>query len=223
MQVMKQYVVYKRVSTAAQGRSGLGVEAQQRDIDLFLSNFSDAPYEVIGDFIDVQSGNDDERPELSKAIDLAKKAGAELLVSKLDRLSRRVSYIAALMEEKKLVLRVASMPTADSFQLHIYAALAEQERNFISLRTKAALAEAKARGQALGGMRDKTMRRNEVVRENAERRARSIAGIIVPLREVGTSLRKIAAELNSAGVQTAQGGVWSATQVQRTLLRIARS
>ncbi|MBM1690694.1 recombinase family protein [Sulfitobacter geojensis] len=220
---MKQYVVYKRVSTAAQGRSGLGVEAQQRDIDLFLSNFSDAPYEVIGDFIDVQSGNDDERPELSKAIDLAKKAGAELLVSKLDRLSRRVSYIAALMEEKKLVLRVASMPTADSFQLHIYAALAEQERNFISLRTKAALAEAKARGQALGGMRDKTMRRNEVVRENAERRARSIAGIIVPLREVGTSLRKIAAELNSAGVQTAQGGVWSATQVQRTLLRIARS
>lgn len=214
-------MVYKRVSTAAQGRSGLGMEAQQRDIDLFLSNFSDVPYEVIGDFTDVQSGNDDERPELSKAIGLAKKAGAELLVSKLDRLSRRVSYIAALMEEKKLVLRVASMPTADSFQLHIYAALAEQERNFISLRTKAALAEAKARGQVLGGMRDKTMRRNDVVRENASRRARSVAGIVVPLREAGSSLREIAAELNKAGVQTARGGVWSATQVQRTLSRIA--
>lgn len=217
---MKQYVVYKRVSTADQGRSGLGLEAQQRDIELFLTNYSDIPFEVIEEFIDVQSGKDDDRPELTKAIALAKKTGAELLVSKLDRLSRRVSFIAALMEEKKLSLRVASMPTADSFQLHIYAALAEQERNFISLRTKAALAEAKAKGRKLGGMRDKTMKRNEAVKQNANRRAENIAGIILPLRDAGKTLREIAAELDRAGVQTARGGSWSATQVQRTLARV---
>jgi len=217
---MKQYVVYKRVSTANQGRSGLGLEAQQRDIELFLTNYSDIPFEIIGEFIDVQSGKDDDRPELTKAIALAKKTGAELLVSKLDRLSRRVSFIATLMEEKKLSLRVASMPTAERFQLHIYAALAEQERNFISLRTKTALASAKAKGRKLGGMRDKTMKRNEAVKLNANRRAENIAGIILPLREAGKTLREIAAELDRAGVETARGGSWSATQVQRALARV---
>jgi|TARA_R100000687_G_C6416921_1_gene149096 DNA invertase Pin-like site-specific DNA recombinase len=217
---MKKYVIYKRVSTADQGRSGLGLEAQKRDVDLFLENYSDVPFEVVGEFVDVQSGKDDDRPELTKAIALAKRAGAELLVSKLDRLSRRVSFIAALMEEKKLALRVASMPTADSFQLHIYAALAEQERNFISLRTKAALAAAKAKGQKLGGMRDKTMKRNEAVKANANRRAENIAGIILPLRDAGRTLREIASELDKAGVTTARGGSWSATQVQRALARV---
>jgi DNA invertase Pin-like site-specific DNA recombinase len=217
---MKKYVIYKRVSTADQGRSGLGLEAQKRDVDLFLANYSDVPFEVVGEFVDVQSGKDADRPELTKAIALAKRAGAELLVSKLDRLSRRVSFISALMEEKKLALRVASMPTADSFQLHIYAALAEQERKFISLRTKAALAAAKAKGQKLGGMRDKTMKRNEAVKANANRRAENIAGIILPLRDAGRTLREIASELDRAGVTTARGGSWSATQVQRALARV---
>ena len=220
---MKRYVTYKRVSTAEQGRGGLGLEAQQRDIDLFLTNYSDVPFEVVGEFVDIQSGKDDDRSELSKAIALAKKTGAELLISKLDRLSRRVSFIATLMEEKKLTLRVASMPTADSFQLHIYAALAEQERKFIGLRTKAALAEAKARGQKLGGMRDKTMKRNEVVKANATRRADKISGIILPLRVAGKTLREIAIELDRAGVETARGGSWSATQVQRALARVTRT
>ena len=216
---MKQYVIYKRVSTSVQGRSGLGMEAQQRDIELYLNNYSEVPFEILGEFLDVQSGKDDHRPELTKAIALAKRTGAELLVSKLDRLSRRVSFISALMEEKKLTLRVASMPTADNFQLHIYAALAEQERKFISLRTKAALAEAKARGQKLGGMRDKTMKRNEAVKANATRRADNISGIILPLREAGKTLREIASELDKAGVETARGGSWSATQVQRVISR----
>lgn len=217
---MKRYVTYRRVSTAEQGRRGLGLEAQQRDLDLFLTNYSDVPFEVIGKFVEIQSGKDDDRPEISKAIALAKKTGAELLVSKLDRLSRRVSFISKLMEEKKLILRVAQMPEADSFSLHIYAALAEQERKFIGLRTKAALAEAKARGQKLGGLRDKTMKRNEVVKANATRRADKISGIIVPLRNAGKTLREIAAELDRAGVETARGGSWSATQVQRALARV---
>jgi len=217
---MKKYVTYMRVSTAEQGRSGLGLDAQKRDISIFLETYSDVPYEITGAFTDVLSGTDDEREELAKAVSLAKKTGAELLVAKLDRLSRRVSFIAALMEDPKLSLRVAQMPYADKFQLHIYAALAEQERDFISLRTKAALREAKARGQKLGGLRDKTMKRNEAVKANAMARAVKIAGIVQPLRDAGKPLREIAEHLDRAGVATARGGHWSASQVKRVLDRL---
>ncbi|SIO00719.1 recombinase family protein [Vannielia litorea] len=220
---MKHYVTYKRVSTSEQGRSGLGLDAQERDIQLFLETYSDVPFEVLGEFTDVLSGTDDERPELAKAIELAKRTGAELLIAKLDRLSRRVSFISALMEDSKLSLRVAQMPYADKFQLHIYAALAEQERDFISKRTKAALAEAKRRGVVLGGMRDATMKRNEAVKANAQRRAEKVEGVVVPLRQNGLSLRAIAEELNRVGVKTARGGQWQASQVKRVLERLDAS
>jgi DNA invertase Pin-like site-specific DNA recombinase len=218
---MRKYVTYMRVSTAEQGKSGLGLEAQKRDISIFLDTYSEVPFEVIGEFTDVLSGTDDDRPELTKAIGLAKKTGADLLVAKLDRLSRRVSFIAKLMEDPKLSFRVAQMPHADKFQLHVYAALAEQERDFISKRTKAALAEAKARGQKLGGLRDKTMKRNNAVKANANARAEKIAGIVVPLREAGRTLREIASHLDRAGVATARGGRWNASQVQRVLQRVS--
>jgi DNA invertase Pin-like site-specific DNA recombinase len=119
-----------------------------------------------------------------------------LLVAKLDRLSRKVSFIATLMEDRRVSLRVAAMPSADKFQLHIYAALAEQEREFISIRTKAALAEAKVRGVKLGGLRDETGKRNAAVQANAKKRAEKVAGIVVPLRNQGASLRDIAAALD---------------------------
>ena len=146
---MKRYVIYRRVSTDEQGKSGLGLEAQDRDIRLYLEGYSDQPFEVVAEFTEVASGSDDRRPELTKALDTARKNGAELLVAKLDRLSRKVSFIASLLDDRKVQLRVAAMPQADKFQLHIYAALAEQEREFISIRTKAALKEAKARGVKL--------------------------------------------------------------------------
>lgn len=217
---MRKYVTYKRVSTADQGKSGLGLEAQDRDIAIFLDTYSEVPFEVIGEFTDILSGTDDERPELAKAIDLVKRSEAELLVAKLDRLSRKVSFIATLMDDPKVKLRVASMPYADKFQLHIYAALAEQERDFISKRTKAALAEAKSRGQKLGGLRDKTMKRNEAVKANAKARAEKVAGIVQPLRSAGKSLREIAEHLDRADVKTARGGTWSASQVKRVLERL---
>lgn len=217
---MMKYVTYCRVSTTEQGKSGLGLAAQARDIELYLSTYSETPYEVIGEFVDVVSGTDDARPELGKAIAQAKANGAELLVAKLDRLSRRVSFIANLMEDTKLALRVAAMPNADKFQLHIYAALAEQERTFISLRTKAALAEAKRKGKVLGGMRDATMKRNAVVKANAQLRADNVAGLILPLRKAGHTLREIATELDKAGVKTARGGIWQASQVKRVLERL---
>lgn len=217
---MQRYVTYMRVSTAEQGRSGLGLDAQRRDIDLYLENYTELPSEIIGEFTDVLSGANDDRPELSKAVALAKEQRAELLVAKLDRLSRKVSFIAALMDDPKLNLRVAQMPNADKFQLHIYAALAEQERDFISKRTKAALQEAKARGVKLGGMRDKTMKRNEAVKANALARAEKVAGIVQPLRAAGRPLREIARHLDKAGVKTARGGTWSAAQVKRALDRL---
>lgn len=220
---MQRYVIYRRVSTKEQGRSGLGLDAQQRDIALFLERFSPVPYELLGTYTDILSGAESDRPELASALDLARKTGATLLVSKLDRLSRKVSVVAALMEDKRVTFRVAQMPNADNFQLHIYAALAEQEREFISARTRAALAEAKARGTKLGGLRDKTMRRNEVVKANAAARAEKVAGLLVPLREAGKPLRQIAEHLNNAGVATARGGQWHASQVKRVLDRLAGS
>lgn len=220
---MKRYVIYRRVSTDEQGKSGLGLEAQDRDIRLYLEGYSDQPFEVVAEFTEVASGSDDRRPELTKALDTARKNGAELLVAKLDRLSRKVSFIASLLDDRKVQLRVAAMPQADKFQLHIYAALAEQEREFISIRTKAALKEAKARGVKLGGARDKTLKRNQEVQRKATERAQNVAGLIQPLRDAGKSLREIAAELNRAGVRTARGGEWQASQVKRTIERLERA
>lgn len=218
---MQRYVIYRRVSTSEQGRSGLGLDAQDRDIGLFLEGFSEVPYEVLGTFTDVLSGASDDRLELGKALELVRKEGAALLVSKLDRLSRKVSFIATLMDDKAVQLRVAAMPSADKFQLHIYAALAEQEREFISMRTKSALAEAKARGTKLGGLRDATGKRNEAVKAQAAKRAARVAGIVIPLHRQGESLRHIAEVLNASGVTTARGGTWHPSQVKRTLERLA--
>jgi DNA invertase Pin-like site-specific DNA recombinase len=219
---MQRYVVYKRVSTEDQGKSGLGLEAQTRDISIYLETYSPEPWEVVAEFVEVESGVNGDRPELKKAIEVAKKRKATLLVSKLDRLSRKVAFIATLMDDPKLSFRVASMPHADKFQLHIYAALAEQEREFISLRTKAALKEAKARGVKLGGLRDKTMKRNEVLQAQADDRARKLEGIVRPLREADASLREIAEALNGAGLETPRGGQWHPTSVMRLLERIER-
>ena len=219
---MIKYVVYKRVSTKKQGKSGLGLEAQERDIKLFLENYSGQPYEVIKEFVDVESGTNNDRPELAKAIELAKKQQAILLVAKLDRLSRTVSFIASLMEDKKFEFKVACMPEADEFQLHIYAALAQQERKFIAVRTKQALAEAKARGKKLGGLRDKTGERNKAIQKAAFERAKALAGVIRPMRKDGMSMQAIANELNSLGYQTARGGEFTAMQVKRTIDRLEK-
>lgn len=216
-----KYVIYRRVSTAAQGESGLGLEAQDRDIALFLDNYSDTPFEVLGTFTDVESGKHDNRPELAKALDLARKEGAEVLVSKLDRLSRDVAFIANLLKDKRISFRVASMPHADKFQLHIYAALAEQERDFISLRTKQALAAAKARGVKLGGMRDATMKRNDAAIAAADAAAQRVAAIVVPMRAANATLQQIADALNAANVPTPRGAKWLPMSVSNALKRLA--
>jgi DNA invertase Pin-like site-specific DNA recombinase len=200
-------VIYRRVSTKGQGDSGLGLEAQERDIALFLESHA-GEHEVIGEFFDIESGANNNREGLAQAVALCQAKGAALLVAKLDRLSRRVSYIAAMMEA--IEVRVACMPNADNFQLHIYAALAQQERDFISQRTKAALREAKARGVKLGGLRDKTGARNKAKRVQADMRAERYRALLAPMVESGMSLRAMADALSGA-----TGESFSAVKVMR--------
>jgi DNA invertase Pin-like site-specific DNA recombinase len=220
--VMKQFVKYYRVSTRKQGDSGLGLAAQQRDIDLYLTTYAETPWEVIGEFTEVQSGKDNDRPELQKAMELAEKTGATLLVAKLDRLSRKVSFVSAIMERKKLNLIVATMPTADKFQLHIYAALAEQEREFISLRTKQALAPLKGTGK-LGGNRGNIDKANEAARAVADAHASKVIDTIKPLKESGQTFQQIADTLNRSGVTTSRGSKWYPSTVRNTYMRVLPS
>lgn len=216
---MKKYVVYYRVSTKKQGDSGLGLDAQQRDVALFLESYSGMPFEVLGEFTDVESGKNNERVEFMSAVELARKNKAELLVAKLDRLSRRVSVLSALMEE--VTIRVAVMPNADNFQLHIYAALAEQERDFISKRTKAALKEAKSRGVKLGGNRGNIDKANEAAIEKAKNNAEQYRHHIELIRSSGvTSFKGIADKLNELGIKTVRGGSFQAVQIKRLLDRL---
>ena len=112
---MQRFVTYRRVSTKEQGRSGLGLEAQSRDIALYLASYAEEPWEVIGEFTEVDSGANADRPELAKAKALAKKLKATLLVAKLDRLSRDVEFIAGLIKERGLRLRIATLPKPTSF------------------------------------------------------------------------------------------------------------
>lgn len=140
-----KFVAYYRVSTERQGKSGLGLAAQQRKVSEFVA----VSGELIAEFCDIQSGRVDTRIELHKALALAKRENAKLIIARLDRFSRRVSFIAQIMEQG-IGLVCAEMPHASDFQLHIFAALAQEEQRLISERTKAALAEAKRRGVVLG-------------------------------------------------------------------------
>ena len=142
---MEKYVAYYRVSTKGQARSGLGLAAQREIIERFIGNDK----RLIGEYEEIESGRKDKREILWTAIAHAKREKAKLLIARLDRFSRRVSFIANLMEQG-IGLTVAEMPTATDFQLHIFAALAQEERRLISERTKAALQQAKKRGVALG-------------------------------------------------------------------------
>ena len=217
--MMNKFVTYKRISTKEQGKSGLGLEAQERDIKLFLENYADTPYEVIGDFIEVQSGKDNTRKELNAAIALAKKEKAILVVAKLDRLSRRVSFIASLMEDRELDFKVAQMPYADKFQLHIYAALAEQERSFIASRTRSALKSWKERNpnKKLGAPRHHIEKLATARKNKAKQDAEKVSGVILPLRRQGASLKVICDTLNASGIRTSRGASFHPPLVSRML------
>ncbi len=195
---MARYVAYFRVSTEKQGKSGLGLAAQHSLIERFLSDGD----EVIAEFVEVQSGKNDERVELWKAINHAKRNDAKLLIAKLDRFSRKVSFIASIMEQG-IGLVVAEMPNATDFQLHIFAALAQEERRLISERTRNALAEAKKRGVQLGKNGKVLAEQN---RKAADERAEALRPIIMPMVEQGLSFSEIARCFNAEGYRSFRGG-----------------
>jgi DNA invertase Pin-like site-specific DNA recombinase len=219
---MGRYVTYLRLSRDSRNGRNYGIDAQRRDLDLFLGSCCvdvDGCHEI-ATYTEVQSGADDDRPELVKAIDHARRERACLLVSRLDRLSRRVSFIAALLEAKDLDFRVASMPHASKFELHIYAALAEQEREFISARTKAGLAAARARGVKLGGLRPGTEARNAGTAAWAAANAEALRHLLEPMVAARYSLRRMADALTASGHCSRNGTALRDVQVKRYLLRL---
>ncbi|KQT86451.1 recombinase family protein [Methylobacterium sp. Leaf466] len=220
---MVAYVEYRRVSTGEQGKSGLGLDAQATTIRAFVQAQAG---EIIATFTDVLSGGDDARPELAKAQAFARKHGAWVVVSKLDRLSRKVEFISTLMNRKEARFVVAELGhDVDPFMLHIYAAVAEKERALIASRTRAALAERKAQGVKLGNrtnLREAQSAGNAAWSAAAQARRANVLPIIEQIRGAGiTTLAGIARALNARGVTTARGGAWSAVQVSRILDRAA--
>ena len=212
---MKTLIAYYRVSTQQQGRSGLGLEAQRAAVEAFAKTEG---LQIVAEYHEVETGKGsdalDRRPHLAAALKEAKKIKAAICVAKLDRLSRDVAFIASLMAQKVPFIVASLGANADPFMLHIYAALAEQERRMISERTKVALAGAKARGVKLGNQAQAD--RNRV---NAEQRAQLMVPLFAEL--TGLSARAIAAELNARKIATPTGRPWSAKTVIRVRERLA--
>ena len=183
---MKNSIAYIRVSTQKQGKSGLGLEAQQAMIQRFADQEG---LQIVQTFTEVQSGKDDDqrRPQLAAALEAARKAKVAVVVAKLDRLSRDVHFISGLMKHKVSFIVADLGADTDPFMLHIYAALAEKERRMISERTKQALASAKANGKQLGGLRDY----GREAKQAAMERAKALAPLFAELNK-GNSAREIA-------------------------------
>lgn len=217
-----RFVLYSRVSTEGQGRSGLGLEAQDLANEVYVRSRGG---QVLARFVEVETGKGRDalarRPQLRAALEACKRGGAILVIAKLDRLARNVHFVSGLIESG-VDFAVADMPSADKFMLHVYAVMAEWERDAISRRTREALAAAKARGVVIGT----TWRRN--LRPALERRTAEADAFAERVRPVvesclarGLSQRRIAAELNALGVRGPGGRSWHLTTVQRVLNRLA--
>lgn len=207
-----KYVAYYRVSTQQQGRSGLGLEAQQRDVLSYAKGGI-----LLAEYTDIESGKSDKREQLIAAIDRSNKDEAILVIAKLDRLSRNVTFISTLMDSKvKFVC--CDMPEADPFTIHIFAALAQKERIMISERTKAGLQSAKLRGVKLGNPQadktfmDKIRKQRKPVEVN-----KTVQFICSSMRANNEPFYKIAIELNSHGFKTSREKQYSAATVFRIL------
>jgi DNA invertase Pin-like site-specific DNA recombinase len=222
-------VAYERVSTARQGASGLGLAAQREAIERFAQGRG---AEVLGRFVEVESGRKADRPELARALHLAKVTGATLVIAKLDRLSRDAAFLLALRDGGVRFVAV-DMPEANDLTVGIMALVAQAEREAISKRTKEALAAAKARGVKLGNPNGAAALRRAgkggaalraTVAANADAHAWDLAPVVADLRAGGaTSLRAIAAGLNARGMRTRRGGRWHVSNVANLLDRLGEA
>jgi DNA invertase Pin-like site-specific DNA recombinase len=207
---MADYVAYYRVSTRRQGRSGLGLDAQRDVITAFLT----VNDRLVGEFTEVVSGNTEKRDELRRAMRLARSMDAQLLIAKLDRFSRKVSFIASIMESG-IKLTVAGMPHATDFQLHIFAALAQEERRLIAERTRLALQAAKKRGRVLG-INGKVLAAAN--REAADEFAQRVSAWL-PSGWQKMSFSALARHLNDEGHTTRNGGRFHPQTIKNLLMR----
>jgi DNA invertase Pin-like site-specific DNA recombinase len=219
-------VAYYRVSTARQQRSGLGLEAQREAVHRYADG-KDKPMTLIAEFEEAESGKGgadtlDQRPILREALAYAGQAKAPIVVSKLDRLSRDVHFISGLMAHRVPFIVTELGDDVDPFMLHIFAALAEKERSLISVRTKAALAQAKARGVKLGAHNPKigAAAGTTALIAAADRHAATVRPIIEEMQRNGiTHPQAISDALNARGVPTARGRKWYAQTVVNLLRR----
>ena len=225
---MKKCVAYIRVSTKMQGASGLGLEAQQEAIRQYLNG---GEWQLLAEFKEVESGKINNRPELGKALHHCKLTGATLLVAKLDRLSRDIHFITSL-EKGGVDFVVADFPTANRFTIHIFAALAQYERELIAQRTTSALAALKAKGRVLGKPENlkpvaasfgRSLGRASRTRK-ADRFAQELMPLIRDCQNNGMSLNRTAGHLNDLHILTASGqpGRWTACGVRNIINRTGR-
>lgn len=210
----RNVVAYFRVSTQKQGRSGLGLDAQRAAVRRFAE---DEGFTISAEHIEIETGKGadalERRPELAKALTAARKGKCAVVVAKLDRLSRDVAFIATLMTQRVPFIVAELGMNADPFMLHIYAALAEQERRMISERTRQALAAARERGVVLGNAKQALANKSASVA-----RAESLRPLLEGMS--GLSARAIASELTIRGIPAARGATWSAKTVIRVLDRL---
>jgi len=206
-----KYAHYLRVSTDKQGIDGYGIDAQRAAIKKYIPAV---------EFIEVESGKRKDRPELLKALEYCKKNKAVLVVAKLDRLSRNVLFVSTL-QESKVEFICADMPEASILTIQFMAVIAQHEAAAVSVRTKAALKAAKARGVQLGKSMstDKADKGRTTQADIADRNAMKVLTTIKGLNESGMSLRAIAQELNTMGVQTPRKAQWTAQAVKNAIAR----
>ncbi|MDO8399003.1 MAG: recombinase family protein [Bradyrhizobium sp.] len=221
---MRPIVSYIRVSTGKQGKSGLGIEAQRAAISRFAAAEG---LEVLTEFVEVETGKGadamERRPRLAEALSKAKRAKAPVVVAKLCRLSRDVAFISGLMAQRVPFIVAELGADADSFMLHIYAALAEKERALIADRTRAALAQKKAQGKVLGNPTNLPEAQAKGVATNQKAADAFAANVLPIVRQIqatgATTHRAIAQALNDRRVRTARGGMWHDSTVRNLLAR----
>lgn len=224
---MCKIVCYLRVSTARQGSSGLGLEAQNLAVQQYAASSNS---DIIATFTEVETGKLNARPELTEALHLAKVTGATLVIAKLDRLSRNASFLMAL-QDAGVKFVAADLPQANNLTIGIMALVAQQEAEAISKRTKEALQAAKARGQKLGNPNGaaallKAAKGNtaavSAIKLKADKHAMNLQPVIQSLKAQGiTSLGAIAKALNDRGMLTPRGGTWHKTSVSNLMSRMA--
>lgn len=216
---MQQFIAYRRVSTAEQGKSGLGLEAQAAAIGKAIEARGG---HLLADFEEVQTGKGsdalDRRPILAEALRMAKARRAVLIVSRLDRLSRNLHFVSGLID-KGGDIAVADMPQADKRMLQVFAMVGEWERDAIASRIKAALQAKKARGQKVGHA-ESLRPFNGARAADAAAFAAKLAPTLAGYKASGMTQRQQVEELNRVGIHTARGGQWSLVQLQRVLARV---